>query len=223
MKVIIVLISLAFFLVLTGCDTNTPQNGAETAGPIVCLGDSLTEGYGAGGRDIVDKSRSYPAFLDGRVAAPVVNAGISGDTAAGALTRLERDVLSKDPQMVIILLGANDFFRLRPAAETKADLQTIINRTREVNRKIFLASFIGDASWEQAILSSMPGMILVTPLLSNYKRMFEELVLENSDIRFIPDIWTGVWEINMSDPIHPNANGYRIIAETVYNAIRLHL
>ena len=191
--------------------------------PIVCFGDSLTEGYGAGGLGTVDRSRSYPAFLQRKVNMPVVNSGISGDTTADALFRLERDVLSKDPQMVIILLGANDFFQRRPMQRAKADLQQIINRTREEDRIIYLASFLGDSEWESYILNSVAGIFLseYAALLPQYRRMFDELLSENRDVYFIPNIWTGVWRTHMSDPIHPNASGYERIAETIFEAIRL--
>jgi acyl-CoA thioesterase-1 len=123
---------------------------------------------------------------------------------------------------VIILLGANDFFRQRPAKDTKADLQDIINKLGNQNRKIFLASFIGGASWEASIFGTIPGLSssVFAALLSDYKKMFAELTTENRDITFIPDIWTGVWGIHMSDPVHPNAEGYEIIANTVFNAIK---
>ena len=215
MKCIFFVISIA--ILLAGCDSSMPEGK-----PIVCFGDSLTEGYGAGGQGIVDKSRSYPAFLQRKVTMPVVNSGISGDTTAGALARLERDVLSKDPQMVIILLGANDFFQRRPMAQAKADLQEIIDRTREEDRKIYLASFLGDSSWETYLLNSIAGIFLseYAALLPQYIRMFDELMSENRDLYFIPNVWTGINTTHMSDPIHPNASGYERIAQTIYEAIR---
>ena len=221
MKMIFALFCIAFIFLLAGCDSDT----AITGRPIVCFGDSLTEGYGAGGLGVVDQSRSYPAFLQRRVSVPVVNAGISGDTTAGALARVETHVLSNDPQMVIVFIGANDFFQGRPMLEAKANIQTIINRIRDGERKIFLVSFLGDWNWESNLANSVAGMVFTqhAALLIEYNRMFNELISENSDIGFIPDIWTGVWGLNMSDFVHPNAAGYEKIADTIYNAIRLHL
>jgi acyl-CoA thioesterase-1 len=240
------IVILALVLVSIGCDTGTsasdnnePNDNNETNGnngagdnneqfdkrPIVCFGDSLTEGYGASIPGQVDKSKSYPAFLQSKVRVPVINTGISGDTAAGGLARVERDVLSHDPQAVIILLGANDFFRLRPANATKADLQNIITRVRDENRKIFLVSFMGGSSWENSLIDSIPGMTpaVLSILISGYKRIYLELVLENPDVTFISDIWTGVWGVNMSDPIHPNAEGYRIMADHIFLGIKPYL
>ena len=211
---------MAVIFALIGCDS-----GGFDEDPIVCFGDSLTEGYGGGGIGQIDRSRSYPAYLQKKVSLPVVNAGISGDTTVDALARLETDVLSKNPQMVIIFFGANDFFQQRPAAQTKFNLQTIINRTRSGERKIFLVSFLGDLEWEANLLNSPAGMIFTQhgALLSQYRIMFNELAEENNDINFIPNIWAGVWGIHMTDPVHPSAAGYELIAETIYEAIRLHL
>jgi acyl-CoA thioesterase-1 len=205
---------------LIGCDTTGTDDGS-----IVCFGDSLTEGYGASKPGSVDRSKSYPAFLQSKVKTTVANAGISGDTAAGGLARAEKDVLSKNPRLVIILLGANDFFRLRPANETKADLQAIINKLRDGNRKIYLASFIGNAAWESSIFEAIPGLTNseLAALLPDYKKMFTELQSENRDLGFISDIWTGVWGIHMSDPIHPDAAGYSIMADNIFNAIKPYL
>ena len=216
---------LALVFVLIGCESGESPSATADNRPIVCFGDSLTEGYGASRPGTVDKSKSYPAFLQNKVTVPVENAGISGDTAAGALARMDRDVLSRDPQAVIILLGANDFFRLRPARETKQDLQAIINKLKTGDREIYLASFIGDSAWEDAILGIIPNFILIdhVALFADYKKMFAELSSENKELTFIPNIWTGVWGIHMSDPIHPNAAGYEIMANTIFNAIKPYL
>jgi lysophospholipase L1-like esterase len=108
------LIITTLVFALAGCGNGNSQPSEEYHNTIVCFGDSLTEGFGATEQGSADKSKSYPAFLQAKVTPRVVNAGISGDTAKGGLSRVERDVLSKDPQMVIILLGGNDFLHLRP-------------------------------------------------------------------------------------------------------------
>ena len=221
---------LAIVIVLAGCSNPSgSQGGQQVNKTIVCFGDSLTEGYGASKPGEVDKSKSYPAYLQKKTSRPVVNAGISGDTSSGALARVDKDVLSKKPGMVIILLGANDFFHLRPASETKGDLQKILNKLKSENRKIYLVSFIGDANWEAGIFGTPFALVSgfstssLAALLSDYRKMLAELTAENRDIGYIPDIWTGVWGIHMSDPIHPNAEGYEIIADTVFNAIKKNL
>jgi len=218
--------AIIMILVLAGCEaatTPTPPNTQKT-GTIVCLGDSLTEGYGASKPSEVDKSNSYPAFFQKKITPNVINAGISGDTAAGGLARVDKDVLANDPQVVIILLGANDFLKLRQASEAKRDLQAIINKVKNENRKIYLASFIGDAAWEASYLQIFPIMPSgIITLLADYRKIYDELRSENADIRYISNIWKGIGKSQMSDPIHPNAEGYSIMADNIFAAIRPYL
>lgn len=211
-----------FVLWLSGCENSSSSSLGGSNKPIVCLGDSLTEGYGASKPGEVDKSKSYPAFLQGKIKAPVVNAGISGDTAADGLARLERDVLSKDPQMVIILLGGNDFLGQKSANESKADLKAILDKVRAEGRIIYLACFIGDSDWEESYLEYIPNNLIpeITVFINDYKRIFAELRSENPDIGYISNIWIGIDRQHMSDPIHPNAEGYKKIADNIFSVIK---
>jgi len=222
-------IIMILVLVLAGCESPTsPEisqpNPPQGTGQIVCFGDSLTEGYGASKPFEPDKSKSYPAFLQQKVKATVVNAGISGDTAADGLKRVDTDVLARNPQVVIILLGGNDFLHQRPANKAKEDLQTIINKIKNKDRKIYLASFIGDDAWETSYLETFP---VITPdiiaLLASYKKMYAELGSENKDIEQISNIWKGIGKNQMSDPIHPNADGYSIMADNIFAGIKPYL
>ena len=219
------LFSLFFIAIFTGCKGGQgavePELIIYEGAPIVCLGDSLTEGFGASRPFFADKSKSYPAYLQRKIKVAVINSGISGDTAAESLARLDRDVLSKEAQAVVILLGANDLFYQRPAADTKNDIDTIIEELHDSGSKIFLASFIGDAEWEASVMEAVSGTVYsgYAYLLPEYREMFLELS-ENEYIEFIPDIWTGVWGLHMSDPIHPNAAGYRIMADTIFEAMK---
>jgi len=217
-------IIMIFVLALAGCGAATPPSNTQKPGPMVCLGDSLTEGYGASKPSEVDKSNSYPAFLQKKVKLTVINAGISGDTVGGGLARVDKDVLAKDPQLIIILLGANDFLKFRPTGEAKRDLQAIINKVKDKSRKIYLASFIGDAAWETLYLETFP---IITPviiaLLADYKKIYAELRSENTDIEYISNIWKGIGRNQMSDLIHPNAEGYRIMADNIFAEIKPYL
>jgi acyl-CoA thioesterase-1 len=191
---------------------------------MVCLGDSLTEGYGASKPFEADKSKSYPAFLQNKVKLTVINAGITGDTASGGFERVD-DVLAENPQMVIILLGANDFLNMRSASETKKDLQAIINKVKNEGRKIYLASFIGDDAWEASYLETLPSIITpgIITLLADYKKIYAELWSENTGLGQISNIWKGIGIDKMSDPIHPNANGYSLMADNIFVAIKPYL
>jgi acyl-CoA thioesterase-1 len=220
------LIIMILILALTGCeDAAEPSNPPEETGPMVCFGDSLTEGYGASSPSVVDKTKSYPTKKKKKVKINIINAGISGDTASGGLKRVDEDVLAKNPQMLIILLGANDFLHLRPASETKKDLQAIINKIKNGSRKIYLASFIGDAAWEASYIETFPAIVtsIATALLADYKKMYAELCSENADIGQISNIWKGIGRSQMSDLIHPNAEGYNIMADNIFADIKPYL
>jgi len=222
-KTIILILVIVF--VLAGCEegTTTPSNTQKT-GPIVCLGDSLTEGFGASKPSEVDKTNSYPAFLEKKVTINVINAGISGDTAGGGLARVDKDVLANDPQVVIILLGGNNFLKLKPASEAKSELQAIINKVKSEDRKIYLASFIGDDAWEDSYLKTFPIMPPgIITLLADYRKIYTELWSENTGLGQISNIWKGIGKNQMSDPIHPNASGYSIMADNIFSDLRPYL
>ncbi|MEA3366218.1 MAG: GDSL-type esterase/lipase family protein, partial [Candidatus Hydrogenedentes bacterium] len=117
-------LALALSVLVAGCgpsykDTanlDTPNNG------VVCLGDSLTRGYGA------TAGNSYPEQLSRILGEPVINGGIDGNTSSDALDRLERDVLSRSPRLVIILLGGNDFLQQIPRERTIENIDQIVTQ-----------------------------------------------------------------------------------------------
>src|SRR5687768_10343541 len=100
--------------------TNLDSRGST----IVAFGDSLTSGHGAG------PGEDYPSRLSERIGLPIVNAGISGDTTEGALARVDQDVLSQNPRIVIVGLGGNDLIRRVPLASTEANLRAIIRKVQ---------------------------------------------------------------------------------------------
>src|SRR5690348_12379952 len=112
---------LALAVLLCGCRAHIANEGSHGK-TIVCFGDSLTEGVGA------DPGTDYPSLLRQKVGLPVINSGVSGDTTAVALKRLDADVLDHDPKMVIITLGGNDFLQQLPKEETLSNMETIIDR-----------------------------------------------------------------------------------------------
>jgi acyl-CoA thioesterase-1 len=174
---------------------------------IVAFGDSLTAGYG------LTRAESYPALLQDKLEADgytyeVVNAGVSGDTSAGGLRRIDW-ALEGDVRYLIVELGANDILRGQSAREMKKNLAQIIERARARGVQVVLA-----------------GMYAPTSFGPEYQRevrdAFQSLAREY-DVTFIPfflDRVGGVSSMNQTDGIHPNAEGTRIVAETVYNALR---
>jgi acyl-CoA thioesterase-1 len=174
---------------------------------IVAFGDSLTAGLG------LTAAESYPALLQAKLDADgyryeVVNAGVSGDTSAGGLRRLDWS-LDGNVRFLILELGANDLLRGQPVAEMKKNLGEMIDRARARNVKVVLA-----------------GMYAPTNTGPEYQRevrdAFQSLAREH-DVIFIPfllDQVGGIASLNQEDGIHPNALGTRIVADTVFKAIR---
>jgi acyl-CoA thioesterase I len=164
---------------------------------IVALGDSLTAGYGAvAGED-------YPDQLAKRIGSPVLNAGVSGDTTAAALARLETDVLSRDPRIVIIGLGANDYLRGSPISATEASLRTVIQRIRGAGAMVVLLGF------------RFPGFN------ANYEAMYARVAKEERAL-LIPDLLHGILTdpALKSDEIHPNGRGYGLMAERIAGPLK---
>ena len=174
---------------------------------IIAFGDSLTAGLG------LKEAESYPALLQRKLEADgyryeVVNAGVSGDTSAGGLRRLDW-ALEGDVRFLILELGANDILRGQPISEMKKNLGQIIERARARNVEVLLA-----------------GMYAPTNAGTDYQRevrdAFESLAREHQVtlIPFLLDRVAGIESLNQADGIHPNAEGNRIVAETVYRTLR---
>ena len=164
---------------------------------MVCFGDSLTEGVGA------DKDENYPAILARGLAYPVINSGRSGDTSAAALARIEADVLAHNPRLVIVLLGGNDFLQQIPLSETRTHLGEIIHRIQEGGAIVVLV-----------------GMRLGL-FTDEYGPLFKEMA-EKHHALLVAEALKGILSDPQlrSDPIHPNAAGYRLLAEKVLHAIK---
>lgn len=187
--------------------TRTPSTNSTTSPKslpkIVAFGDSLTAGYG------LAPSQSYPSLLQQKLNEDgyeyeVVNAGISGDTSAGGIRRIDWS-LEGDVKIVILELGANDILRLQPIEQMKKNLSKIIERAK--------------AKGAQVLLAGMEAPTNSGPL---YSRQVHEAFIElaeEHDVEFIPFFLEGVAGIqglNQNDGIHPNEAGTRMVAETVY-------
>ncbi|MBN1870912.1 MAG: arylesterase [Candidatus Omnitrophica bacterium] len=186
---------ILLLLVLLGCSPRV-ANLDSTGKTIVCFGDSITAGFGA------ESGADYPSLLSRMGSWPVINAGVAGDTTADALKRIEEDVLVHEPRMVIILLGGNDFFRKVPQAETSANMEGIVAQVQGHGAIAVVAA------------------VKIGLLQDIYTKEFKRIAREKGAL-FVPNIMKGI----LTDPklkydqIHPNAAGYRLIAERVYKAI----
>lgn len=187
--------ALAAFLVFRN---SLPRAAKPTSGEaVVAFGDSLVAGQGAtAGQDFVSE-------LSRRVGVPIINAGRSGDTTSAALERLDQDVLSLNPRVVIVLLGGNDFLRGVPKEETFRNLSTIVERIRERGSAVILVA------------------VSVGLFSDPYSEEYEELA-RNVKAGLVPDVLDDIvgHQDRMSDPIHPNDLGYRMIADRIEPALR---
>jgi len=174
---------------------------------VVFLGDSLTAGYG------LPEADAYPALIEAALAAEgrpvrVVNAGVSGDTSAGGLARLDW-VLRLEPDVVVVELGPNDGLRGLPLEATEANLRRIVERGRAAGARVLLAGMLIPPNY---------GPDYAGRFAAIYPRLAEEL-----DAPLVPFLLEGVGgepDLNLADGIHPNAAGHRRVAENVLPHLR---
>lgn len=179
---------------------------ASTAPRIVFLGNSLTAGLG------LPIEASVPALIERRLQDEgyeyrVVNAGVSGDTSAGGLTRLEWS-LEGDVKVLVVELGANDGLRGLPVTNLKKNLAEVIVRARSRGIRVVLTG-----------MEAPPNFGAV--YTSEFRDVYRQLAREH-DVIFVPFFLEGVAGIpalNQSDGMHPNAQGARVIEQTIWRAL----
>jgi len=179
-----------------------PGLPAQAPRTLVCLGDSLTAGYG------LDEDKAYPALLQARLDRDlpgwtVHNAGVSGDTTAGGLKRLDW-ILRGKPDVVLVCMGANDGLRGVPAKETEANLNAMLAKIKAAGALPLLA-----------------GMDLPTNLGEAYRRDFRAIfprVAKAQKAALLDFLLKGVGgevALNLADGIHPNEAGQAKVADNV--------
>lgn len=189
-----------------GCGGDSPPTGppaGQVPPVIVALGDSLTAGLG------VSAGEAYPALLQERIrssgyAHRVVNAGISGDTSAGALSRLDAAMVA-DTRVMILALGANDGLRGVPIDELRGNLSAIIERAQARHIRVLLCGMETPPTrgWDYTVA---------------FHRVYPELAARFG-LPLMPFLLEGVVgdpAYNLADRFHPNAAGYRRIAQNMW-------
>jgi acyl-CoA thioesterase I len=168
--------------------TNYPPKGQN----IIAFGDSLVQGIGA------TSDTNFVSKLSEKINQPIINAGVSGNTTSEALERIEEDVLSKDPKIVIVLLGGNDYLRRVDRKVTFSNLQKIVDMIHQKGSMVLLLGVRG-------------GL-----LKDNYKDDFDVFAKRNN-IAYVPNVLDDILgnEELMFDQVHPNEKGYEVIAEKV--------
>lgn len=172
---------------------------------ILFFGDSITAGYG------LNPDRAFPALIQQQIDSlglnyTVVNAGLSGETSAGGLRRVDW-VLQQGVDIFVLELGGNDGLRGLNLQQTKANLQGIVDKVK--------------AKYPQSLIV-LAGMEVPPNLGADYTLEFREMYVElaqENDVLFIPFILEGVGgvsELNLPDQIHPNEKGHRKVAQHVW-------
>jgi acyl-CoA thioesterase-1 len=201
---IIVLLLLNIFFLFSD-----PQTVFEEPNVILCFGNSITAGYG------LDPEQAYPNVLSQILKRKgynysVINAGLSGETSAGGLSRINW-ILRDKIDIFILELGANDGLRGLPLVQTESNLKSIVEKVlhKYPDTQIVIA-----------------GMMVPPNMGSEYStafsNMFRELATEYDAllIPFLLDGVGGVPELNLPDGIHPNIEGHKMIARTIFDVIK---
>ncbi len=171
-------------------------------------GDSLTAGYG------LSTEEAFPALLEKKLNAQtirckVINAGLSGETSAGGLSRIDW-VLRQPVDIFVLELGGNDGLRGLPLEQTKANLQAIIDKVKVKNPNVKIV-----------IAGMMVPPNMGKDYTSQFKDVFPELAKKNKTtlIPFLLDGVGGNEKLNLPDGIHPNVEGHKIIANNLVGII----
>ena len=192
-------LSFLFFIPF-GCARYEVKNIHSSGEEIICIGNSITAGSG------VSKKESFPYFLSELLDYPVINAGRNGETSFDGLRRLEADVLTYQPRLVIIEFGGNDFLRKLPLSQTINNIRIITERIQQKGAMV-------------AIADVSSGIIM-----RDYRESYKKLAYKTKAI-FIPNLLQGIITnpTLKTDAFHPNAEGHRIIAQRVYQVINPYL
>ena len=191
-----ILIAIFVFFSSVGCTQRKIKNTNSSGKNIICFGDSITFGYG------VNPGESYPVSLAKLVHKPVINAGVDGDTSFMGLKRIQADVLDRDPYLVLVEFSGNDLIKGVPASDT-------VNNIREMIKRIQAKGVM------VAVVDVSAGLFM-----AEYRLRFFQLARETGAI-FIPTILDHILTnpSMKSDFMHPNASGYKIVAQRVYCGI----
>lgn len=217
------LFTILLFIFLIGCTnsekektseiTQSEKSKADDSKPskkvILFFGNSLSAGYG------VDADESFPALIQVRIDSlnlpyTVVNAGVSGETTATGLSRIDWILENQEVDIFVLELGANDGLRGLPPAETKKNLISIIDRVRK--------------AFPQATVI-LAGMMVPPSMGQDYSAKYNPIygeIQKEKNVELIPFLLKdvgGIDSLNQGDGIHPNPAGAKIVAENVWEVL----
>jgi lysophospholipase L1-like esterase len=192
MRIVLLMVCL-----LVGCSGSPKLTPVPPDGVILAFGDSLTYGTGAG------DGESYPAVLQGLIGRTVVNAGVPGETTAEGLARLPGVLDETTPRLMILCLGGNDFLRRLDEKQAADNLRAMVALARSRGVEV--------------VLMAVPKFGLTLSPPEFYAQMAEELKLplEGGIMRSV--VMNSAMK---SDEVHPNAAGYKAVAEALAELLR---
>ena len=196
---LLLLAALSVLLLLAACDSGPPRLAKLPAdGVVLAFGDSLTHGSGA------RAEASYPAVLQRLIGRRVVRAGVPGEVTGLGLARLPGVLRDSAPDLLVLIHGGNDLLQRRPRADTLADLSAMVQLARKHGVAV--------------VLIGVPDLGL---LLGRSAGFYEELA-EDLEIPYDGEALPAILKQPglKSDAIHPNAKGYRKLAEAVADLLR---
>jgi acyl-CoA thioesterase I len=182
----------------------------QSTGPktILFFGDSLTAGYG------LSPEEAFPALVEKKLVqngkpSKVVNAGLSGETSAGGLSRIDW-ILRQPVDIFVLELGANDGLRGLPLDQTQKNLQAIIDKVKARYPKVRVV-----------VAGMMVPPNMGQDYTTKFRKIFPEIAKKNNAvlIPFLLQDVAGNEKLNLADGIHPNVEGHRIVADNVYKVI----
>jgi lysophospholipase L1-like esterase len=188
----------ACMLAFAGCGEKVPPlPRLAPTDVIVAFGDSLTYGIGA------SEAESYPSVLATLVGRPVVRSGVPGEVTAQGLERLPQVIEEHQPRLMIVCLGGNDMLRKVAEGEVRSNLRSILRTIRERGIAV--------------VLIGVPRPALITSAAEFYADIATEFGIPYegkvvTSVLYSPDM--------KADPIHPNAKGYRRMAEAIAELLR---
>jgi lysophospholipase L1-like esterase len=188
---------------LAACGRRQRLGALSTDSTVLALGDSITWGTGA------TPETSYPAVLAALTGWKVVNAGVPGDTSAGAVARLPELLQQHQPQLVLVSIGGNDLLRRMPLADLREHVRVICRKARETGAQVVLIG-IPEANAMAAAARSLADHPVYAELAQELK---------------VP-LYAGGWSRVLSDPalrsdpIHANAKGYEVFARGLWEWLR---
>jgi len=188
---------------LAACGKSRRHTAVPAGQTVLAFGDSVTFGTGAAAGE------DWPTLLAAATGWQLVNAGVPGDTAQNAHGRLPALLAQHRPALVIIEIGGNDFLRRRSAAEVKADVRALIQTAK--------------ASGAQVVLVAVPALSLLAAVAGRPSDapLYAELA-DEEQVALVPDVFSNVLgdAALRADPIHPNAGGYRQMAQGMHQRLK---